>query len=147
MFISTQLLDELEPVASEGGLILDWHTCDVFPERWIDLVIVLRCDHTKLWERLEKRYGVLVVKYFRLCLFTTSLFTPNRNYPLKKIQENNESEIMQCVLDEARESYAKEIVVELKSESTEDIENNVDRIVQWIRTWRKERGFEDKEGS
>lgn len=54
---------------------------------------------------------------------------------------------MQCVLDEARESYAKEIVVELKSESTEDLENNVDRIVQWIRTWRKERGFEDKEGS
>ena len=70
-----------------------------------------------------------------------------RNYTLKKIQENNESEIMQCVLDEARESYAKEIVVELKSESTEDLENNVDRIVQWIRTWRKERGFEDKEGS
>ena len=66
---------------------------------------------------------------------------------MKKIQENNESEIMQCVLDEARESYAKEIVVELKSESTEDLENNVDRIVQWIRTWRKERGFEDKEGS
>lgn len=70
-----------------------------------------------------------------------------RNYTLKKIQENNESEIMQCVLDEAEESYAKELVVELRSESTEDLEGNVDRIVQWIRAWRKDRGFEDKEGS
>lgn len=38
-----------------GGLILDWHTCDVWPERWVDLVVVLRCDHEKLWKRLEKR--------------------------------------------------------------------------------------------
>lgn len=51
-----KLLDELEPIASAGGVILDWHTCELFPERWADLVVVLRCDHTKLWERLEKRY-------------------------------------------------------------------------------------------
>ena len=40
---------------SRGGLILDWHTCDVWPERWVDLVVVLRCDHQVLWQRLEKR--------------------------------------------------------------------------------------------
>jgi broad-specificity NMP kinase len=51
-----QLIDELEPLASAGGLILDWHSCEPWPERWVDLVVVLRCDHTKLWERLEKRY-------------------------------------------------------------------------------------------
>lgn len=50
-----QLLDELEPIVLEGGIILDWHTCEIFPERWADLVVVLRCDHTKLWNRLEKR--------------------------------------------------------------------------------------------
>jgi broad-specificity NMP kinase len=50
-----KLLDELEPLASTGGIILDWHACDVFPERWADLVVVLRCNHTQLWERLEKR--------------------------------------------------------------------------------------------
>jgi len=50
-----KLLDELEKVQEPGGKILDWHTCDLFPERWIDLVVVLRCDHSKLWERLEKR--------------------------------------------------------------------------------------------
>lgn len=51
----SQLLDELELVQGEGGKILDWHTCDMFPERWIDLVVVLRCDHALLWTRLEKR--------------------------------------------------------------------------------------------
>jgi adenylate kinase len=50
-----ELLDELEPIASNGGIILDWHTCELFPERWIDLVVVLRCDHTLLWERMETR--------------------------------------------------------------------------------------------
>ncbi len=60
-----------------------------------------------------------------------------RGYSLKKIQENNEAEIMEVVLDEARSSYAKEIVVELQSESTEDLESNVARIVQWIEAWKK----------
>jgi adenylate kinase len=52
-----QLLDELEPIVAEGGVILDWHSCDRYPERWPDLVVVLRCDHALLWERLEKRYA------------------------------------------------------------------------------------------
>ena len=39
------------------------------------------------------------------------------------------------VLEEAREGYAEEIVVVLKSESTEDLESNVERIVQWINNW------------
>jgi len=110
-----KLLDELEPIVADGGVILDWHTCEVFPERWADLVVVLRCDHTQLWERLEKRA-----------------------YPLKKIQENNEAEIMQVVLEEARSSYPPEIVVELKSENTEDLEANIARIVEWITVWKRD---------
>ncbi|KDR85137.1 hypothetical protein GALMADRAFT_233781 [Galerina marginata CBS 339.88] len=109
-----RLLDELEPLATAGGLILDWHTCEIFPERWADLVVVLRCDHSKLWERLEKRA-----------------------YPLKKIQENNEAEIMQVVLEEARSSYAPQIVIELQSETMEQLESNVARIVEWIKLWLK----------
>lgn len=50
-----QLLDVLEPIVSRGGVVLDWHTCGIYPERWPDLVVVLRCNHTKLWDRLEKR--------------------------------------------------------------------------------------------
>lgn len=52
----SQVIDELEPLVAEGGVVLDWHTCDIFPERWIDLVVVLRCDHSVLWERLEMRW-------------------------------------------------------------------------------------------
>ena len=56
MTCEIQVVDELEPlVEAGGGLILDWHTCDAFPERWVDLVVVLQCDHTKLWNRLEAR--------------------------------------------------------------------------------------------
>ncbi|PPQ67355.1 hypothetical protein CVT24_011538 [Panaeolus cyanescens] len=107
-----RLLDNLEPLVAQGSLILDWHTCDVFPERWPDLVVVLTCNHTKLWDRLEKR-----------------------GYPLKKIQENNEAEIMQVVLEEARSSYPAEIVVELESETSEQLESNVSRIIAWINSW------------
>ena len=57
---------------------------------------------------------------------------------MKKIQENNEAEIMQVVLEEARSSYPSEIVVELQSESTKDLESNVARIIEWIQVWRKE---------
>ncbi|KAG8215892.1 P-loop containing nucleoside triphosphate hydrolase protein [Butyriboletus roseoflavus] len=107
-----KVLDELEPLVAAGGLVLDWHTCDVFPERWADLVVVLRCQHTLLWDRLEKR-----------------------GYPLKKIQENNEAEIMGVVSDEARESYQPGIVVELESNTMEDLEENVARVVAWIEQW------------
>ena len=53
--ICMQLLDELESHVEQGGKLIDWHSCEIFPERWVDLVIVIRCDHSKLWERLEKR--------------------------------------------------------------------------------------------
>ncbi|GAA96762.1 uncharacterized protein L969DRAFT_97110 [Mixia osmundae IAM 14324] len=96
-----KLLDQLEAIQTRGGIIFDWHTCDVFPERWIDLVVVLRCEHTKLWERLEKR-----------------------KYSLAKIQENNTAEIMMTVLEEARAAYADEIVVELQSDGPEEMESN-----------------------
>lgn len=56
---------------------------------------------------------------------------------MKKIQENNEAEIMSVVLEEAREAYAEEIVVALNSENTTDLESNVSRIVQWIEAWLK----------
>ena len=44
---------------------------------------------------------------------------------------------MQVVLDEARSSYAQEIVVELQSETSEDMEANVARITEWITNWLK----------
>lgn len=51
----TQAKQQGDEGEERGGLVLDWHTCDVWPERWVDLVVVLRCDHGVLWQRLEKR--------------------------------------------------------------------------------------------
>ena len=60
--------------SDEGGIVVDYHACEFFPERWFDLVIVLRCDNTILFDRLTER-----------------------NYPEKKIRENVECEIFGTV--------------------------------------------------
>lgn len=83
---------------------------------------MLRCDSTTLYDRLTAR-----------------------GYKDKKLEENIDAEIMQVLLDEARESYAEEIVVELKSETAEDIEGNLGRIEQWVEQWKREREGERKE--
>ena len=57
----SKLLDELEPIVADGSVILDWHTCEAFPERWADLVVVLTCNHTQLWDRLEKRFVLVEI--------------------------------------------------------------------------------------
>lgn len=113
----SQLLDYLEErnISEEGGSILDWHACDLFPERWVDLVVVLRCDSTVLYDRLTAR-----------------------GYKDKKLEENMDSEIMQVLLDEAREAYKEEIVVELRSDSADDVEGNLERIEQWVENWKKD---------
>lgn len=51
-----QLCDEMEDTMVEGGNIVDFHSCNFFPERWFHLVIVLRVDNSILYPRLEKRY-------------------------------------------------------------------------------------------
>ena len=95
-----------------GGLIVDFHGAELFPERWFDLVLVLRAENSILYPRLQSR-----------C------------YSEKKLTENMEAEIMQVVLDEARESYKEEIVIELRSDAVEDIESNVQRVLQWMQQW------------
>lgn len=53
--------------------MVDFHSCELFPERWFGLVVVLRADNSVLYPRLEKR-----------------------GYDKKKIEENVEAEIMQA---------------------------------------------------
>lgn len=74
---------------------------------------MLRTDSSNLYDRLQARH-----------------------YPEKKLQENIDSEIMEVLLEEARGSYDEEIVVELQSNGTEDIEVNVERIGDWIESWK-----------
>ncbi len=108
-----KVCDALEDIMEEGGVIVDYHGCDFFPERWFDCVIVLQTDNSVLWERLEKR-----------------------GYNEKKLQDNVQCEIMHVIVEEARESYNKEIVHAVPSNDVEQMESNVDRLVEWINNYK-----------
>lgn len=54
------------------------------------------------------------------------------------MQENIDSEIMEVLLQEARDSYDEEIVVELRSDSTEELESNIERIHGWLKQWKED---------
>ena len=54
-----------------------------------------------------------------------------------------DSEIMQVLLDEARENYKEEIVVELRSDNAEDVDGNIERVEAWVEQWKKDN--EEKE--
>ena len=96
---------------AKGGVVVDHHSCGLFPERWFDLVVVLRASNTALFDRLTAR-----------------------GYSERKVRENVECEIMQVVLDEAVESYKKEVLLELTSESVDDMEENVEKVEERLRS-------------
>lgn len=52
------------------------------------------------------------------------------------MQENIDSEIMEVLLQEAREAFDEEIVVELTSNSSTEMESNIDRIEAWLKQWK-----------
>ena len=109
-----KVLDHMEERlgTEEGGVVVDYHSCDLFPERWFDLVVVLTCDNTELYERLE-----------------------SRGYSEKKIRENVECEIFQTVVEEARDFYAEEIVRVCPSNDIEEMELNEKDVLEWINKW------------
>ena len=98
-------------------VLIDHQVTDFFPERWFDIVFVLRTDNTTLYDRLGEN---------------------GRGYSGKKLQDNIECEIFQTILDEAKESYKEEIVHELQSNNDKDLKQNVDRILSWISQWYKD---------
>ena len=117
----SQLLDSLEHDVSQGGFIIDWHACDLFPQRWIDLVVVLRTDSTILYDRLQARH-----------------------YTNAKIQENMDTEIMEVLLAEARDSYDAETVLELRSDQIDDMDGNIDKLDAWVQKWRMDHAKTDE---
>ena len=52
---------------SERGNVVEYHGCDFFPERWFDLIIVLRTDNTILYDRLHHRL-VTPTSYHSVCV-------------------------------------------------------------------------------
>lgn len=107
----------MEPLIEEAhdearGVVADFHVCEIFPERWFDLVLVLRARTEILFDRLTQR-----------------------GYSEQKRSQNMESEIMQVILEEAREAYDANIVHEVPSNTLQDMESNVKRIEEWCKQW------------
>ena len=73
-------------------------------------------------------YGIKIVSQTHL----------HRKYPEKKLQDNLDSEIMEVLLQEARDSYDEQIVVELRSDTTEEMDQNLDRIEAWLKQWKED---------
>ncbi|GJZ07018.1 adenylate kinase isoenzyme 6 [Tanacetum coccineum] len=106
------VLDELEDIMGGGGNIVDHHGSDWFPERWFDRVVVLQTENSILYDRLTKR-----------------------GYSGAKLENNLQCEIFDILLEEAKESYKKEIVVAMKSNTVDDMNSNVATITEWARSW------------
>jgi adenylate kinase len=108
------VVDYFEPLVGEGegGAVLDFHSSGFFPERWFDLVVLLRCGNTALYDRLAAR-----------------------GYTQKKIEENLECEILEVCAEEARESYKPEVLLELLSESEEDVQANLTTVLGFLQKW------------
>ena len=116
-----KLLDTVEADIVSGGVLIDWHACEVFPCAWIDLVVVLRADSAPLYDRLK-----------------------TRGYHEHKLQENIDAEIMEVILEEARSAFDAEIIVELPSNTLEDLDSNVDRVETWIYQWKTQHSTKTK---
>lgn len=48
-------LDFMEEHVAAGGKIVEFHSCDFFPERWFDIVVLIRCDNSVLHKRMTER--------------------------------------------------------------------------------------------
>lgn len=47
---------------------------------------------------------------------------------------------MEVLLQEARDAFDEEIVIELTSNLSDDMEANLDRIAAWIEHWKQDNG-------
>jgi adenylate kinase len=87
---------------------------DFFPERYFQRVLVLRTENSVLWNRLT-----------------------SRGYSAEKVQENVQAEIMQVILEEAREAYKPELVLEVRNDNIQQLQANIATAVQVIASLSK----------
>jgi adenylate kinase len=109
-FDEDKVNEELEPILKNGRVVVDFHSSYLFPEDLIDLVILLRCNNTILYDRLKER-----------------------GYDDKKIMENIECEIMEVTSEEVRESFAEDKILELYNEQVDQMEENIQKIIERLK--------------
>lgn len=98
-----------------GGVVVDHHGVDFFPERWFHAVFVLRTCTECHYDRLKER-----------------------SYPAKKMEDNIQCEIFGTIREEAYECYSHDVVHELQNDTMEDLASNVTAILDWIKRWKED---------
>jgi len=151
-----RICDELEDAMESGGVVVDYHGADFFPERWSSacvgtwhaawlLPVCFSVETAAPPAQSIPHPDFLPLPRFDLVVVLrtdNSILYPrleSRGYSQKKLTDNVEAEIMQVILDEARGAYPEEIVVELTSNDTAGLESNVQRLLQWVEQWSAER--------
>ncbi|KAG5472406.1 hypothetical protein LSCM1_03805 [Leishmania martiniquensis] len=114
-----RLLDFMEPMMVKGGNhVVDYHSSELFPERWFHMVVVLHTSTEVLFERLTKRH-----------------------YSDAKRAENMEAEI-QCICEEeARGAYKEDILLVRENDTLEQMATTVDEIRERVEELRVARGL------
>jgi adenylate kinase len=109
-FDEDKIMDELEQMLNEGGYVVDFHSVYFIPDDLINIVALLRCDNTILYDRLSAR-----------------------GYSEKKIKENIECEIMEVTSDDVRENFQEHKIIELRNEQNEQMMSNIEQIIQFLK--------------
>lgn len=114
-----RLLDFMEPImVKKGNHVVDYHSSELFPERWFHLVVVLHASTEVLFERLTAR-----------------------KYSEAKRNENMEAEI-QCICEEeAREAYKPEIVMVCENDTLEQMMATVEMIKERVEEIKVAKGI------
>ncbi len=109
-FDEDKIMNELEPLLNEGGYVVDFHSVYFIPNDLVNVVVLLRCDNTVLYDRLYAR-----------------------GYSENKIKENIECEIMEVTSDDVRENFDECKIIELRNEQTEQMMENIEKIIQFLK--------------
>jgi adenylate kinase len=100
-----RLLDYLEPAMVRGGSCVDFHSSSFFPKRWFGLVVVLRADTEKIFDRLTAR-----------------------GYSEAKREENLDAEICGVCEEEARNSFDQRIILIRPSNELSEMLETVEMV-------------------
>jgi adenylate kinase len=90
-----------------GNWIIDSHLAHLLPPRLADIIIVLRCEPTKLERRLKRR-----------------------NWPKGKITENVEAELISLIAAEARQRHRAVYDVDTTGKSARQIVVAIEKILK-----------------
>ncbi|CAG2103709.1 unnamed protein product [Medioppia subpectinata] len=112
--IDEDMLDEkLSPAIASGGYLVDHHSPSLIAKELIDVVFIMRCNNTLLYDRLKER-----------------------SYSEVKITANIECEIFETIVEEAVEWFGSDVCHQLTNETEEELDTNCQKICDWIQKYK-----------